>query len=247
MEYGTADIRRFLVETFSDEELKILCFDYFRDVYDDFTTGMTKGRMIQLLIERCVRRGALPNLDAALAAERPAQYATRFGAPEPAGLPAEPRPGRPRSPAGVHQPRASGRGLCAPPRGRPASAGWRLDRAREHPAGREVGRGDRPRAGRQRCLPRRADAGGGRTRGSRKKRTAAVALEVRGEVHFVPLDVEACAVPTLWNGYQRVPFRGRYEDGLRELLGRLNGVLGELGDSAAARPPNRRRATALSS
>ena len=46
MEPTTADIRRFLVNTFSDEDLKTLCFDYFRDVYDDFTTGMTKGQMI---------------------------------------------------------------------------------------------------------------------------------------------------------------------------------------------------------
>ena len=83
----TADIRRFLVDTFSDEDLKTLCFDYFRDVYDDFTTGMTKGQMIQLLIERCVRREALANLEAALRAERPDQYVKQFGAPTPAPVP----------------------------------------------------------------------------------------------------------------------------------------------------------------
>ena len=44
---ATADLRRFLVDAFDDEELKSLCFDYFRDVYDDFTTGMTKTQMIQ--------------------------------------------------------------------------------------------------------------------------------------------------------------------------------------------------------
>ena len=89
----TADIRRFLVSTFSDEDLKTLCFDYFRDVYDDFTTGMTKGQMIQLLIERCVRREALANLEAALRAERPDQYVKQFGAPIPppvsSAIPAE--------------------------------------------------------------------------------------------------------------------------------------------------------------
>ena len=83
----TADIRRFLVNTFSDEDLKTLCFDYFRDVYDDFTTGMTKGQMIQLLIERCVRRDALANLEAALRAERPDQYVKQFGAPTPPPVP----------------------------------------------------------------------------------------------------------------------------------------------------------------
>jgi hypothetical protein len=33
-----AAIRRFLVQTFNDEELKDLCHDYFPEVYDDFTT-----------------------------------------------------------------------------------------------------------------------------------------------------------------------------------------------------------------
>ena len=49
----------------------------------------------------------------------------------------------------------------------------------------------------------------------------AIELEIRGEVRFIPLDLAACTVPTLWNVYQRVPFRGRYEDGLAALLRRL--------------------------
>jgi hypothetical protein len=57
---STADLHRFLVDTFDDEELRTLCFDYFRDVYDDFTTGMSKTQMIRILIERCDRRDALP-------------------------------------------------------------------------------------------------------------------------------------------------------------------------------------------
>ena len=156
MEYVTADIRRFLVETFSDEELKILCFDYFRDVYDDFTTGMTKGRMIQLLIERCDRRGALANLDAALAAERPAQYATRFGAPEPAGLPAEPPPAG-RDPRQVfishaHQDADFAHRLAADL----ASAGWRAWIAPRASSRARSGSRRSARAGRQRRFPCRA-------------------------------------------------------------------------------------------
>ena len=54
---------------------------------------MTKGEKIQLLLERCVRREALPNLLAALHAERTTQYEARFGALAPA---AEPRPELPR-------------------------------------------------------------------------------------------------------------------------------------------------------
>ena len=77
----TADIRKLLTELFSDEELTILCYDYFRDVYDDFALGMAKGQKIQRLIERCDHREAIPSLLAALSAERAAQYSARFGAP----------------------------------------------------------------------------------------------------------------------------------------------------------------------
>ena len=90
---STADLRRFLVDAFSDEELKALCFDYFRDVNDNFAAGMTKTQMIQLLIERCVRREALANLEAALRAERPDQYVKQFGTltppPVSSAIPAE--------------------------------------------------------------------------------------------------------------------------------------------------------------
>ena len=36
---STVDIRKFLIEFFSDEELTTLCFDYFRDVYEEFAVG----------------------------------------------------------------------------------------------------------------------------------------------------------------------------------------------------------------
>ncbi len=62
---------------------------------------------------------------------------------------------------------------------------------------------------------------------------AAVELEVGGAVHFIPLDVAACSVPILWNGYQRVSFRGRYEDGLRALLTRLGKETGRQVDKVS--------------
>ena len=58
----------------------------------------------------------------------------------------------------------------------------------------------------------------------RTETNAAIEREMGGEVCFVPLEVAACASPTLWNVYQRVRFRDRYEDGLRELLNRLDGT-----------------------
>ena len=93
---STANIRKFLTECFSDEELTTLCFDYFRDVYEEFARGMTKGEKIQLLLDRCVRREAMPNLLAALHIERTAQYEARFGVPAPVATSQaeQPRPAR---------------------------------------------------------------------------------------------------------------------------------------------------------
>ena len=140
-------IRRFLNDAFGAEEFRTLCFDYFHDVYDDFTIGMAKTQMIQLLIERCVRREALASLEAALRAERRGQFEQRFGAapaPLPPAAPVEPVPAG-RDPRQVfishaHQDAAFAHRLAADLRARRVA---RLDRAGEHPAGREVGRGDR--------------------------------------------------------------------------------------------------------
>ncbi len=75
----TADIRPYLTSAYSDEEITVLCTDYFRDVSDNFATGMTKGQKIQLLLDHCQRRELIPNLFAALQKDRPEQYRRQFG------------------------------------------------------------------------------------------------------------------------------------------------------------------------
>ena len=222
----TADLRRFLVDAFSDGDLKALCFDYFRDVYDDFTTGMTKTQMIQITIERCVRRDALASLEAALRAERPDQYEKRFGAPALAVSPAEP-PAAGRDPRQVfishaaHQDADFAHRLAADL----AIGGWHPWIAPDSILPGEkwveaIGRGLDSSGVFVVALTPAAVA----SKWVRNETNAAVELENRGEAQFFPLDVAACTVPTLWNIYQRVSFRGRYEDGLRALLNRLSGV-----------------------
>jgi ketosteroid isomerase-like protein len=78
MNYSTADIRQFLMEAFSDEELNAFCFDNFRDVYDNFTAGQTKGQRVQALIEHCQHHETLSNLAVALQRARPGQFSKRF-------------------------------------------------------------------------------------------------------------------------------------------------------------------------
>lgn len=74
-----AQLRQFINELFSDDELEDLCFDYFPEVLRDFTQGMTKGQKVRLLIGHAERRGRLEHLTTALAMLRPDAYADRFG------------------------------------------------------------------------------------------------------------------------------------------------------------------------
>ena len=83
MTYETVQIRQFLKDAFSDEDLTTLCFDHFRDVYESFSAGMTKTQKIQLLIEHCQRRGTMTDLIAVLAQTRPAQFQQFFGGATP--------------------------------------------------------------------------------------------------------------------------------------------------------------------
>jgi formylglycine-generating enzyme required for sulfatase activity len=55
-----------------------------------------------------------------------------------------------------------------------------------------------------------------------KETDVAIALERKGRIQILPLDVEACEVPLLLSSYQMVSFRRGYDTG----FGRLAGVLG---------------------
>ncbi len=69
-----ADLRQFILQFFNDDELETLCFDYFHEVQQNFTAGMTKNRKAILLIGYGDTRGRLEDLYAALAHERPAEF-----------------------------------------------------------------------------------------------------------------------------------------------------------------------------
>ena len=74
-----ADLRQFILQFFSDEELETLCFDYFREAQQNFSSGMTKNRKAILLIGYCETRGRLTDLSAALERERPAAWLAQYG------------------------------------------------------------------------------------------------------------------------------------------------------------------------
>ena len=62
---------------FSDEELTTFCYDNFRPVYEEFTTGMSRTQKVQRLVETCERRGEMEKLLARVERANPYQY-TRF-------------------------------------------------------------------------------------------------------------------------------------------------------------------------
>ncbi|MCB9104327.1 MAG: TIR domain-containing protein [Anaerolineales bacterium] len=72
--YNIPTIRRLLTAVFDDETLDIFCFDYYRDVRDSFSQGMSRTAKIQRLIEYCERNLAFETLLQRVEQENPAQY-----------------------------------------------------------------------------------------------------------------------------------------------------------------------------
>jgi hypothetical protein len=56
------------------------------------------------------------------------------------------------------------------------------------------------------------------SKGVQSETSIAIELQHEGQLQIVPLDLQSCNVPTMWQAYQRVPFRGQYEDDLAILL-----------------------------
>jgi formylglycine-generating enzyme required for sulfatase activity len=215
---SAADIRGYLTTAYSDEEITILCSDYFRDVYNDFATGMLKKQKIQLLVDHCQRRGLIPNLLAALEKDRPEQYQRQFGSIAvdrgPALVPRERDPKRVFI-SHAHEDADFAHRLAVDLR----SHGWRPWIAPD-----SILPGEKWTAAINRALeecgvfvlvltPAAVHSDWVITETS-----SAIELQHQRKMRFIPLEVAHCQVPPLWDVYQRLPFAGRYEDGLAALL-----------------------------
>ena len=73
--WNTSAIRDLLKAAFSDEELTTLCFDKFPAVFEDFSSGMSKGQKIQRLLDHCRRHAEFDTLVSLVRERNPAQYA----------------------------------------------------------------------------------------------------------------------------------------------------------------------------
>src|SRR5690606_24332911 len=72
------ELRQFINQFFSDDELETLCFDYFPEALNEFGGGMSKNRKVIALIGHCERRGRLDDLRAAVARERATAWKRQF-------------------------------------------------------------------------------------------------------------------------------------------------------------------------
>ena len=75
MRYDLAAIRELVSAAFSDEELRTLCFDHYRAVYEQFTAGQSKGDRVLALVAHADKHGLLDNLLAQVKTANPHQYA----------------------------------------------------------------------------------------------------------------------------------------------------------------------------
>lgn len=78
MSVNTATIRHFITQYFDDNELSYFCADYFREVYEDFSSGMSKRQKAHSLVEYCYRHGRLPDLLTELERKRPVHFHKYF-------------------------------------------------------------------------------------------------------------------------------------------------------------------------
>ena len=219
---NSADIRQFLFDFFNDEEFTTLCFDYFPEVQDNFSRGMTKAEKVQLLLEYCHRRKLIPNLPAALQRARPEPYATRFPQVPKAESPVEPikvvRGLKQVFISHAHQDAEFAHKLANDLR----QNGWRVWIAPD-----SIRPGEKWAEAIERGLSESdvfavaLTPAAVQSRWVRDETFVAIELEKKGRMRFVPLAVEPCDVPNLWSTYQRIPFQGNYGSGLTALFDAL--------------------------
>jgi formylglycine-generating enzyme required for sulfatase activity len=224
-----AQLRQFIMDAFNDEELVTLCFDYFPEVSQNFSDGMTKNRKVLALISYCDSRGLRDNLHVTLAKERPSAWQAQFASPSETfrghvSAPASQTPA-PRNPHQIFLSHATAdaefaQQLAADLR----QEGWPVWIAPESIAPGEkwveaINRGLEESGIFVAALTPDAVA----SRWVQTETNAAIDLHHANEMRLVTLDVAQCRLPVLWRQYQYIPFRASYETGLNALLGWLDG------------------------
>ncbi len=212
MPQNTAGLQRQIVRGLSEDDFRRLCLEYFPDVYDNLTSGMTKNRMVELLLERVRKYDGFTNLQAALHQINPRAFAYVATV-----TPAQPTTRDPRQVfiSHAHQDYGWAQRLA----GDLEAHGWRVWIAPDS---------IRPGEKWMDAINRGLDESGVfvllltefavASRWVRDETNAAIEMQREGELRFLPLQFRPCRLPALWRVYQRIPFRASYDHGLNQLL-----------------------------
>ncbi|WP_420630047.1 TIR domain-containing protein [Candidatus Leptofilum sp.] len=217
--------RKFLQEFFSDEELTNFCFDYFPQVYNDFTTGMPRSQKVRMVVENSQRRGRFDELLAALERERPKSYPDHF-AEQPQQIDPKPKPAETieRNPRQIfishaHQDAAFAQKLASDLQ----ANGWQTWMAPDNIRPGEkwveaINRGLSESGVFVLLLTPDAVA----SRWVTSEMNVAIGMEHREEMRLLPLNVKSAATPALWQAYQWIRFDGNYDASLAAILSELD-------------------------
>jgi hypothetical protein len=218
-EYDLTKIRKFMIKYFNDEELNTLAFDYFCDVYDDFTQGMSKGQKVRSLIDHCSHRNRLPSLMSALERERPKLYLNTFSGkiitPLPPTIISTERNPKQVFISHAHQDVLFAHQLAVDL----IDAGWQVWIAPDSILPGEkwvdaINRGLEESGVFLVVLTPSAIE----SEWVKRETNTAIGLEVKQALNFIPLIFKPCDIPALWDSYQHVPFDGNYASGLAALI-----------------------------
>jgi len=220
MDIPNDQLRRFFIETFSDDELEDFCFDYFPAASQEFAPGMPVGRKARLLIAFADRRDQREHLIVALRKVRTEQFLALFPeAPAPPPVP------------GVASTRLTRRIFISHAQ-EDAELAHRLADALKA-AGRPVWVAPEsilPGEQWVEAIGRGLDISGifvilvtpqaVQSTWVRYEMNLAINLERRLRMEIVPLDVADAETPITWSAYQSIPF-ANYDKDLPGVLKRL--------------------------
>ena len=222
------DLRKFILQFLSDDELETLCFDYFPEATNEFGGGMSTNRKIIVLIGHCERRGRLADLHAALMRERAVAWKGQFtteAAAEKPGFSEKTRFPDERDPRQVFLSHATVDAEFAHTLADDLRAeGWRVWIAPDSIQPGEkwleaINRGLETSGVFIVALTPNAVA----SQMVRDETYAAIDLKRHHEIRFTALDVIESPLPVLWRQLQYITFRSGYESGLDKLLRWLDG------------------------
>lgn len=218
--------RKFLQQFFNDEEITTLCFDYFPQVYNNFMPGMDRNRKAMALVSYSQRTNRLEELLAALERERPRDFPKHF-AEQPHHIESESqrKTAIKRNPRQIfvshaHQDAEFAQRLAEDLR----ANGWQTWIAPDNilPGEKWVEAINR---GLTECgiFVLVVSENALKSRWVESETNAAISLEHRDEMRFVPLALEPVNTPPLWGNYQQISFYDDYDRGLQQLLRHFEG------------------------